>query len=52
MRATYERLESHRLDNLYAYNSSMPSFSDSFLSFSFSFASLKRKLSFVCSKRK
>lgn len=48
----YEGLESHRLDDLYINNSAIHSFSDSSLSLSCHFASLKRKPFFVCSKRK
>lgn len=52
MCTSYERLESHRLDDLYIDNSSIPSFLDSSLSLSFPSALLKRKPFFVCSKRK
>ena len=47
-----EGLESHRLNGLCIDNSSIRSFSDSSLSLSSFFASLKRKPSLVCSKRK
>ena len=48
----YEGFESHRLDDLYIDNSSIPSFLDSSSSLSFLSALLKRKPFFVCSKRK
>lgn len=52
MCTTYEGLESHRPDNLYIDSLSICSFSNFSMPISFSSASLKRKPSFVCSKRK
>lgn len=48
----YEGLESHRPNNLYIDSVAIHSFSNFSLSVSFFSASLKRKPSFVCSKRK
>ena len=52
MCTSYERLDSQRLDGLYTNNPSTCSFLNASASLSFLSASLKRKPSFVCSKRK